>query len=70
MKPISAPPSPEFGPGGRLVSLDVFRGVTMFLLIGEATALYEKLVDPALHSSLVHAIGLVGGEAKGDAGGA
>ena len=55
---MSAPANPDLGPGGRLVSLDFFRGVTMFLLIGEATAIYEKLIDPGLHSPLILAIGL------------
>jgi predicted acyltransferase len=41
----------------RLTSLDFFRGATMFLLIGEATGLYELLREPALHSTLLNAIG-------------
>ena len=41
----------------RLLSLDFFRGFTMFMLVGEATGLYERLRDPALHSTLVNAIG-------------
>jgi predicted acyltransferase len=48
----------KFSPAGRLASLDFFRGITMFLLIGEATAIYENLVDPGLHSRLIQAIGL------------
>ncbi len=43
---------------GRLMSLDVFRGLTMFLLIGEATHLYHLLVDPSLPGPLIRAIGL------------
>jgi predicted acyltransferase len=41
----------------RLLSLDVFRGLTMFLLIAESTNLYEHLVDPSLQGTLLHAIG-------------
>lgn len=43
---------------GRLVSLDFFRGMTMFMLIGEATGLYELLRAPALNGTLFGAIGL------------
>jgi predicted acyltransferase len=42
---------------GRLMSLDFFRGFTMFFLIGEATLLYEHLVDPALQGTLISFIG-------------
>src|SRR5512136_1741781 len=42
---------------GRLVSLDFFRGITMFLLVGEATNLYEVLREPALNGTLLSAIG-------------
>jgi predicted acyltransferase len=48
----------ELSPMGRLVSLDFFRGLTMFLLIGEATSIYERLVDPDIHSRIIQAIGL------------
>ncbi len=41
----------------RLFSLDFFRGFTMFLLIGESTYLYERLVDPALQGTVLYAIG-------------
>jgi predicted acyltransferase len=44
--------------GDRLASLDFFRGVTMFLLIGEATGLYELLREPALNGTLLGAIGV------------
>ncbi|PYV14101.1 MAG: DUF5009 domain-containing protein [Acidobacteria bacterium] len=47
------PPAAE----GRLVSLDFFRGLTMFMLIGEATGLYELLRDPSLHGTLLGGIG-------------
>ena len=41
----------------RLISLDVFRGVVMFLLVGEATGLYEHLRAPALSGTLLGAMG-------------
>jgi len=41
----------------RLLSLDFFRGLTMFMLIGESTLLYEHLRDPRLAGTLLHAIG-------------
>ena len=37
-------------PQGRLLSLDFFRGFTMFLLIGEFTELFNYLIDPKLPS--------------------
>jgi predicted acyltransferase len=43
---------------GRLASLDFFRGLTMFLLIGESTELYRLLRSPALHGTLLGAIGV------------
>ncbi len=42
---------------GRLLSLDFFRGLTMLLLIGEATHIYGLLVSPSLEGSIIHAIG-------------
>jgi predicted acyltransferase len=44
-------------PEERLMSLDFFRGFTMFLLIAEGTRIYELLVDPAFQGTLVNAIG-------------
>jgi predicted acyltransferase len=41
----------------RFLSLDFFRGLTMFLLIGESTLLYEHLRDPGLAGTVLHAIG-------------
>jgi len=38
----------------RLTSLDFFRGLTMFMLIGEATGLYELLREPALNPDYAH----------------
>jgi predicted acyltransferase len=41
----------------RLQSLDFFRGLTMFLLIGESTRIYEHLVNPALKGTIIFALG-------------
>ncbi len=41
----------------RLFSLDFFRGLTMFLLIGESTHIYSHLVDPSLKGSFLFALG-------------
>jgi len=53
-----AEPSPavELTSEGRLMSLDVFRGLTMFLLIGEATHLYNHLVNPSLQGTIIAAV--------------
>ena len=42
---------------GRLLSLDFFRGITMFLLIAEGTSLFSHMVDPALKGTIISAIG-------------
>jgi len=42
---------------GRLLSLDFFRGLTMFLLIAEWTHLFMYLVDPKLQGTILHVIG-------------
>jgi predicted acyltransferase len=41
----------------RLMSLDFFRGVTMFLLIAEATGLYDVLAAPSVKETFIGAIG-------------
>ncbi len=41
----------------RLMSLDFFRGVTMFLLVGESTRLYELLREPTLNGTFLSFIG-------------
>ena len=41
----------------RLFSLDFYRGLTMFLLIGEGTHLFSLLVDPALKGTIIASIG-------------
>jgi predicted acyltransferase len=48
-----APPSVK----ERFLSLDFFRGLTMFLLIGESTLLYEHLRDPRLAGTVLNVIG-------------
>jgi predicted acyltransferase len=45
-------------PEGRLMSLDFFRGFTMFLLIGEATQIYSQLLAPSLQGTIVYSLGL------------
>ena len=44
-------------PEGRLLSVDFFRGFTMFLLIGEFTGLFQTMVDPAFKGTIVDFIG-------------
>jgi predicted acyltransferase len=46
-----------YAPGGRMLSVDFFRGITMFLLIGEFTGLFQHMVDPSLEGTLIHFIG-------------
>ncbi len=41
----------------RLLSLDFYRGLTMFLLIAEFSSLFEFMVSPELEGTMVHAIG-------------
>ena len=43
--------------GERLLSLDVFRGLTMFLLIAEFTHIFSLLVDSAFEGTIAAAIG-------------
>ena len=43
---------------GRLLYVDLFRGVVMFLLVAEASGLYDLLVSPVLEGTVFHAIGL------------
>jgi predicted acyltransferase len=49
----AAPPSIK----ERLLSLDFFRGLTMFMLIGESTLLYEHLRDPRLAGTVLGFLG-------------
>jgi predicted acyltransferase len=44
-------------PSERLLSLDLFRGLTKFLLIGESARIFERLVDPAFGGTVLAAIG-------------
>jgi predicted acyltransferase len=41
----------------RLLSLDFFRGMTMFLLIAEYTGIYNQLISPELKGSFIYSIG-------------
>jgi predicted acyltransferase len=43
---------------GWVLSVDLFRGVVMFLLIGKVTGLYDLLAGPAFEGTWVHALGL------------
>lgn len=40
----------------RLVSLDVFRGLTMLLLVGESTLIYDHFLDSTASGSFFHAL--------------
>ena len=42
----------------RILSIDVFRGLTMFLLIGEFTHLFSYLIDDSLEGTLIYHIGM------------
>ena len=44
-------------PPERLLSLDFFRGATMFLLIAESTHLFSYIYDPAIEGTFIYAIG-------------
>ena len=44
-------------PEGRLLSLDFFRGLTMFLLIGDFSYLFTYLVKPEFNGTIIHFIG-------------
>ena len=46
-----------FATQSRLMSLDFFRGFTMFLLIAESTRIYDLLVAPELNGTVISAIG-------------
>ncbi len=41
----------------RILSIDVFRGLTMFLLIGEFTHLFSFITDESLEETFIYAIG-------------
>ena len=43
--------------GERLLSLDFFRGFTMFLLIAEFTHIFAYLTDPSLEGTIIHFVG-------------
>ena len=45
-------------PEGRLLSLDFFRGFTMFLLIAEFTHLFTLLIDPKLKGTIIYTLGM------------
>lgn len=43
---------------GRILSLDFFRGLTMFLLVAEFTTLFNQMTDPALEGSWIYYLGM------------
>lgn len=47
----------QINSSGRLLSLDFYRGVCMFLLIAEFSHLFSYLVSPELEGSFIHLIG-------------
>ena len=47
----------SLSPQGRLLSLDFFRGFTMFLLIAEYTGLFHYLTDPSFEGGIIYFIG-------------
>jgi len=40
-----------------MLSIDFFRGFTMFMLIGEFSGLFDTMVDPALDGTIISALG-------------
>lgn len=48
---------PKVQSNKRLLSLDFYRGLTMFLLIAEFSHLFTYMVAPELEGSIVHVIG-------------
>ncbi len=52
-EPVAAAPG-----ANRLLSLDFFRGLTMFLLVAEFTTLFNQMTDPSLEGTWLHAIGM------------
>jgi predicted acyltransferase len=46
-----------FDPGRRLLSLDLFRGLTMFLLVAEGTHLYSVMIHHTAEGSFLHFLG-------------
>jgi predicted acyltransferase len=49
--------SSALNPKGRIRSLDFFRGITMFLLIGEFTGLYAYFIFPEFKGTIMYFIG-------------
>ncbi len=50
-------PEVQVKSNGRLLSLDFYRGLTMFLLIAEFSHLFSFLVLPELEGTFIHAVG-------------
>ncbi len=54
---MSDNPGEMLTPPRRLLSIDFFRGLTMFLLISEGAGFFRYLVDPQLKGTILYAIG-------------
>ena len=55
---MSSISSSRLTPSGRLVSLDVFRGLTMFFLVAEGAQVYRAFMDPALSNTIWSSIAI------------
>ena len=50
-------PNSSINTSERLLSLDFFRGLTMFLLIAEYTLIYEHMIAPEFEGTFIHWLG-------------
>lgn len=55
---ISKSEKKKYSVNDRLLSLDFFRGFTMFLLIAEYTGLYNFMIDPYFEGTFIQSIGI------------
>lgn len=56
-KALSSSLEPGRNTEGRLLSLDVYRGLTMFLLIAEYTLIYDQMISPGFEGTFLAGIG-------------
>lgn len=56
-KKLASSLEPGYSPEGRLLSLDLYRGLTMFLLIAEYTLIYDHMISPAFEGTIIASIG-------------
>lgn len=54
---MNATTNSNFQSQDRLISLDFFRGFTMFILIAEGTSLFHAMIDPSLKGTFLYFIG-------------